>query len=67
MCLGREPGSGACWAQSMYAAIVLFATICVIFWRALLRIAVMVTAIVAIVLLTSGAVLIYQGIHHIAR
>jgi hypothetical protein len=53
--------------ESARTIIVLFAAIFVIFWRVMIRIVVMVAAIVAIVLLTSGAILIYQIIFHIAR
>ena len=53
--------------ESARTIIVIFATISVIFWRALLRIIVMVAAIVAIILLTSGVLLIYQSLHLLAR
>ena len=53
--------------ESVRTIIVAFAMISVIFWRALLRIIVMVAAIVMIILLTSGVLLIYQILHHLAR
>ncbi len=53
--------------ESARTIIVIFATISVIFWRALLRIVVMVAAMAVIILLTSGALLIYQSLHHLAR
>lgn len=51
--------------ESARTIIVLFAAISVIFWKTLLKIAVTVAAIVLVVLLTSGAIMIYQSIHHV--
>jgi hypothetical protein len=53
--------------ESVRTIIVLFATISVIFWRTLLRIVVMVAAIALIILLTSGAVLIFESLNHVAK
>ncbi len=50
--------------ESVRTAVVLFAAISVIFWKTLLKIVLTVAAIVVTVLLTSGVMLIYQGIHH---
>jgi hypothetical protein len=51
--------------ESFRYAIVLFAIFSVVFWRTLLMIVVMVVAIAVLVLLTSGAVLILQNLHHV--
>ncbi len=47
----------------MSAFIVVCAVIAVVFWRAALKIA----AIVAVILLISGALALLQGIHHVVR
>jgi hypothetical protein len=49
--------------ESVRTAIVLFAAISVIFWKALLKIALTVAAIVLAVLLTSGVIWILQHVH----
>jgi hypothetical protein len=46
--------------------IILFAIVSVVFWRVLLKIAVMTAAIVLIVLLTSGAIVLLENIHRVA-
>jgi hypothetical protein len=51
--------------ESARTIILLFAAISVIFWKTLLKIAVTVAAIALVVLLTSGAIMIYQSIHHV--
>jgi hypothetical protein len=48
--------------ESVQAVIVLAATMSVIFWRLLLKIAV----IVMLALLVYGAILIFQSIHYVA-
>ncbi len=48
--------------ESVRTVIVLFVTISVIFWKALLKIALTVAAIVLAVLLTSGAIWILQHV-----
>ena len=53
--------------ESVRTVIVLFAAISVIFWRVLLRIVLTVAAIALLVLLTSGAILIFESIHHLNR
>ena len=50
--------------ESARMVIVLFTAISVIFWKTLLKIVLTVAAIAVVVLLTSGVILIYQGIHH---
>jgi hypothetical protein len=50
--------------ESARTIILLFAAISVIFWKTLLKIAVTVAAIALVVLLTSGAIMIYQSVHH---
>lgn len=51
--------------ESIRILIVLSAVMAVIFWRAVLRIALKATAIVIVVLLASGAVAFFQAIHYI--
>ena len=46
--------------ESIRTIIVLFATASVIFWRALLRLVLTVAAIALVILLTSGAILIFE-------
>jgi hypothetical protein len=53
--------------ESVRTAIMLFAVISVVFWKTLLKIAVTVAAVAMLVLLTSGAILIYQNIHHVTK
>jgi hypothetical protein len=53
--------------ESVRILIVLFAITAVIFWRVVLRVTLMVTATVIVILLTSGAVAFFQGIHHIIK
>jgi hypothetical protein len=48
--------------ESVRTIIVLFATISVIFWRALLRIVLTVAAIVLVILLVSGAILVFEAV-----
>ena len=50
--------------ESVRTVVVLFAVISVIFWKTMLKIVLTVAAIAVTVLLTSGVILIYQGIHH---
>lgn len=50
--------------ESVRTVVVLFAAISVIFWKTMLKIVLTVAAIAVTVLLTSGVILIYQGIHH---
>jgi hypothetical protein len=50
-------------AETVQAVVVLFAAVSVIFWRVLLRIVLTVAAIALLVLLTSGAMLIFEIIH----
>jgi hypothetical protein len=52
--------------ESARMIIVLFAIVFVVFWKPLLKIAVMVAATTMIVLLTSGAVVLLQDIHHLS-
>ena len=49
--------------ESIRILIMLFAIITMIFWRAVLRIVVTIVAIVIVVLLASGAVALWQGLH----
>ncbi len=51
--------------ESVRTVVILFAAVSVIFWKTLLKIAVAVAAIALVVLLTSGAIMIYQNIHHL--
>lgn len=51
--------------ESVRTVVILFAAISVVFWKTLLKIAVTVAAIALVVLLISGAIMIYQGIHHL--
>lgn len=53
--------------ESIRTAIVAFAIVAVVFWRFLLRLALVIVAVVLVVLLTSGAFLLYEGLHHAAR
>jgi hypothetical protein len=51
-------------AESVRYIVLLFSIVSVIFWRALLKIVVMIVAVAVLVLLASGAILILQNIHH---
>lgn len=53
--------------ESIRTGIVVFAIIAVVFWRFLLRLALVIVAVVLVVLLTSGAILLYEGMHHAVR
>ncbi len=53
--------------ESVRILIVLFAVTAVIFWRVVLKIALMVAATVIVILLTSGAVAFFEGIDHIIK
>jgi hypothetical protein len=50
-------------AGSVQTTVILFAVLCVIFWRVILRITVMVAAVVLIALLLSGMIMLLQDIH----
>jgi len=54
-------------AESLRTIVVLFAAISVIFWKTVIKIVVTVAAIVLVVLLTAGAIMIFQNVHHLAR
>ena len=49
--------------ESVRTIVVLFAVISVIFWKTLIKLAVTVAAIVLVVLLTAGAIMIFQYVH----
>ena len=49
--------------ESVRTIILLFAVISVIFWKTLIKLAVTVAAIVLVVLLTAGAIMIFQYVH----
>lgn len=53
--------------DSFRPIIVLAAIISVVFWRAVLKTILMIVAIILVVLLTSGAVLVFQSAHHVIR
>lgn len=53
--------------ESIRTAIVAFAIIAVVFWRFLLRLALVIVAVVLVVLLTSGVILLYEGMHHAVK
>jgi hypothetical protein len=53
--------------ESARTIILLFAAISVIFWKTLIKLAVTVAAIVLVVLLTAGAIMIFQNVHHLAK
>jgi hypothetical protein len=53
--------------ESIRTIVVLFAVISVIFWKTLIKLAVTVAAIVLVVLLTAGAIMIFQNVHHLAK
>jgi hypothetical protein len=52
--------------ESARTAVVLFAVVSVVFWKALLKIIVMAAVIVLIVLLTSGSIVLLESINHAA-
>ncbi len=51
----------------MQILIILSAIIMAIFWRAALRIALMIVAIILMVLITSGAIVVFDGMHHVIK
>lgn len=53
--------------ESVQVAVVLSVAAAVIFWRHVLRLIVAIAAITVGVLLTSGALLIYQSMHHLPK
>jgi len=53
--------------ESIRTGIVAFAVIAVVFWRVLLKLALAIVAIALVVLLTSGVVLLFEGLHHAAK
>ncbi|MEP7022705.1 MAG: hypothetical protein ABJB47_02615 [Actinomycetota bacterium] len=56
-------GSAPQAAESVRMMVVLFGIVTVVFWKVLLKIAVMVAATVLIILLTSGAIVLLESIH----
>jgi hypothetical protein len=53
--------------ESIRIAVAAFGIIVVIFWRALIRLALAILAIVLVILLTSGVVVLFQGLHHAVK
>jgi hypothetical protein len=53
--------------ESVRYTVLLFAIVAVVFWRALLKIVVMIVAMTVLVLLASGAILILQNMHYLNR
>lgn len=51
--------------ESVRYTVLLFSIVAVVFWRALLKIVVMIVAIAVLALLASGAILILQNIHYL--
>lgn len=53
--------------ESIQIIVVAFAVAAAIFWRAVLRIALTIAAILLVLLVTSGAIAIFEGIHHVIK
>jgi hypothetical protein len=50
--------------ESVWYVVLLFSIVCVVFWRALLKIVITIVAVVVLALLATGAILILENIHH---
>jgi hypothetical protein len=53
--------------ESIRTAVVVFAIIAVIFWRVLLKLALMIVAVLLVILLTSGVILLLESFSHAAK
>jgi len=53
--------------ESIRTAVVVFAIIAVVFWRVLLKLALMIVAVLLVILLTSGVILLFESFNHAAR
>jgi hypothetical protein len=53
--------------ESIRTAVVVFAIIAVIFWRVLLKLALMIVAVMLVILLTSGVILLFESFSHAAK
>ena len=49
--------------ESVWYVVLLFSIVCVVFWRALLKIVITIVAVVVLALLATGAILILENIH----
>lgn len=58
---------GSSGIESIQILTVLFAIISVIFWRSLLKILLMIAAMLLVVLITSGAIALLEGLHHLVK
>lgn len=58
---------GSSGIDSIQILTVLFAIISVIFWRSLLKILLMIAAMLLVVLITSGAIALLEGLHHLVK
>ena len=52
---------------SIQLVIALFAITIVMFWRAILKMLLVIAAVLAIILLASGTIVLIEGIHHIVK